>query len=68
VLKDGDRVNLGMGLRSRVAAHVPHDIDVFSIPNSCEAPLDLGVYCGLSQVPTFLPESLIVMLMPCAAA
>ena len=28
-LKDGDRVNLGIGLPTLVAAYVPKDIDVF---------------------------------------
>ncbi len=32
------------------------------------APQNGGVYCGLSQVPTFLPESFIVMFMPSAVA
>ena len=28
-LKDGDRVNLGIGLPTLVAAYVPNDIDVY---------------------------------------
>ena len=29
-----------------------------------DRPRDADVYCGLSQVPTFLPASLIVMFVP----
>jgi len=35
---------------------------------SCEAPTGRGRYCGLSQVPTLLPESFIVMFMPWVVA
>ena len=38
------------------------------IGSSCRAPQNAGFYCGLSQVPTFLPESFIVMFMPWAVA
>ena len=44
------------------------DMWPFSSSESGRRTQDAGVYCGLSQVPTFLPDSFIVMVMPWAVA